>query len=59
MLFELCTDLPFWSLQLKQVKEEKKKVIENYTTERTMRKKYYNMVEDMKGTVNISSKCLI
>ena len=38
------------SLKLKQVKDEKKKIIENYTSERTMRKKYYNMVEDMKGT---------
>lgn len=38
------------SLKLKEVKDEKKKIIENYTSERTMRKKYYNMVEDMKGT---------
>lgn len=37
-------------LKLKQVKDEKKKIIDNYTSERTMRKKYYNMVEDMKGT---------
>lgn len=36
-------------LKLKQIKEEKNKIIENYTSERTMRKKYYNMVEDMKG----------
>lgn len=33
------------------MKEEKKKIIENYSSERTMRKKYYNMVEDMKGIV--------
>ncbi|XP_044053142.1 kinesin-like protein KIN-14I isoform X2 [Siniperca chuatsi] len=39
--------------QLKQVKEEKKKTIENYTSERTMRKKYYNMVEDMKGKIRV------
>ncbi|XP_068167604.1 uncharacterized protein si:dkey-96l17.6 [Antennarius striatus] len=39
--------------QLKQVKEEKKKIIENYTSERTMRKKYYNMVEDMKGKIRV------
>lgn len=44
-----------FSLKLKQVKEEKKKIIENYTSERTMRKKYYNMVEDMKGAVG--AKC--
>ncbi|KAL7839306.1 hypothetical protein SRHO_G00259640 [Serrasalmus rhombeus] len=36
--------------ELKQVKDENKKIIENYTAERTLRKKYYNMVEDMKGT---------
>nr|XP_046242842.1 kinesin-like protein KIN-14E [Scatophagus argus] len=39
--------------QLKQVKEEKKKIIENYNSERTMRKKYYNMVEDMKGKIRV------
>ncbi|XP_029295905.1 putative LOC110439812 homolog [Cottoperca gobio] len=39
--------------QLKQVKDEKKKVIENYTSERTMRKKYYNMVENMKGKIRV------
>ncbi|XP_074495908.1 putative LOC110439812 homolog [Sebastes fasciatus] len=39
--------------QLKQVKDEKKKIIENYTSERTMRKKYYNMVEDMKGKIRV------
>lgn len=47
------------SLKLKQIKEEKKKVIENYTSERTLRKKYYNMVEDMKGTrLDVNIKCL-
>ncbi|XP_033947136.1 uncharacterized protein [Pseudochaenichthys georgianus] len=39
--------------QLKQVKDEKKKIIDNYTSERTMRKKYYNMVEDMKGKIRV------
>lgn len=39
-----------FSLKLKREKEEKKKVVENYTSERAMRKKYYNMVEEMKGT---------
>ncbi|XP_041642946.1 kinesin-like protein KIN-14I [Cheilinus undulatus] len=39
--------------QLKQVKEEKKKIIDNYTLERTLRKKYYNMVEDMKGKIRV------
>ncbi|XP_031705228.1 putative LOC110439812 homolog [Anarrhichthys ocellatus] len=39
--------------QIKQVKDEKRKMIENYTSERTMRKKYYNMVEDMKGKIRV------
>lgn len=52
---ERYTDLSYISLKLKKVKEENKKIIENYTSERTMRKKYYNMVEDMKGTIKI--KC--
>ncbi|XP_069555833.1 uncharacterized protein [Brachyistius frenatus] len=39
--------------QLKQEKEEKKKIIDNYTSERTMRKKYYNIVEDMKGKIRV------
>ncbi|XP_034451449.1 kinesin-like protein KIN-14E [Hippoglossus hippoglossus] len=39
--------------QLKQMKEENKKTIENYTSERTMRMKYYNMVEDMKGKIRV------
>lgn len=40
-------------LKLKQEKEEKRKIVENYTLERTLRKKYYNMVEDMKGKRDI------
>ncbi|XP_047448267.1 kinesin-like protein KIN-14E [Mugil cephalus] len=39
--------------QLKQEKEEKKKIVENYTSERTLRKKYYNLVEDMKGKIRV------
>ncbi|XP_013867503.1 putative LOC110439812 homolog [Austrofundulus limnaeus] len=39
--------------QLKQEKDEKKKIIENYTSERAMRKKYYNMVEEMKGKIRV------
>ncbi|XP_043096765.1 kinesin-like protein KIN-14I [Puntigrus tetrazona] len=39
--------------ELKQIKDENKKIIENYTTERTLRKKYYNMVEDMKGKIRV------
>lgn len=48
---KILLDVVFF-LQLKQVKEENKKMAEHYTAERTLRKKYYNMVEDMKGTVS-------
>ncbi|KAL6465947.1 hypothetical protein MHYP_G00260800 [Metynnis hypsauchen] len=45
--------------ELKQVKDESKKIIENYTAERTLRKKYYNMTraELAKGGSSIVS-CL-
>ncbi|XP_076854573.1 putative LOC110439812 homolog [Brachyhypopomus gauderio] len=39
--------------ELKQVKDENKKMVEHYTAERTLRKKYYNMVEDMKGKIRV------
>ncbi|GAA6109834.1 kinesin-like protein KIN-14I [Tachysurus ichikawai] len=39
--------------ELKQVKEENKKMTEHYAAERTLRKKYYNMVEDMKGKIRV------
>ncbi|XP_041957219.1 kinesin-like protein KIN-14E [Alosa sapidissima] len=39
--------------ELKQLKEEHRKTVENYTAERTMRKKYYNMVENMKGKIRV------
>ncbi|XP_051513901.1 uncharacterized protein LOC127417743 [Myxocyprinus asiaticus] len=39
--------------ELKQLKDENKKIIDNYTAERTMRKKYYNMMEDMKGKIRV------
>uniref|UniRef100_A0A8C6PFK4 Kinesin-like protein n=3 Tax=Nothobranchius furzeri TaxID=105023 RepID=A0A8C6PFK4_NOTFU len=39
--------------QLKQEREDKKKIIENYTSERSTRKKYYNMVEEMKGKIRV------
>ncbi|KAG7318564.1 hypothetical protein KOW79_018319 [Hemibagrus wyckioides] len=39
--------------ELKQVKEENKTMTEHYTAERTLRKKYYNMVEDMKGKIRV------
>ncbi|KAG5841233.1 hypothetical protein ANANG_G00197380 [Anguilla anguilla] len=41
------------NLQLQQVRDENKRIIENYNSERIMRKKYYNMVEDMKGKIRV------
>ncbi|XP_048835607.1 uncharacterized protein LOC125710195 isoform X2 [Brienomyrus brachyistius] len=39
--------------ELKQAREETKRITENYNSERTMRKKYFNMVEDMKGKIRV------
>ncbi|KAF0033480.1 hypothetical protein F2P81_013546 [Scophthalmus maximus] len=39
--------------QLKQIQGENKKIIESYTSERAMRKKFYNMVEVMKGKIRV------
>ncbi|KAJ8401534.1 hypothetical protein AAFF_G00378510 [Aldrovandia affinis] len=39
--------------ELQQVREENKRIIENYNSERIMRKKYYNIVEDMKGRIRV------
>ncbi|XP_035291510.1 kinesin-like protein KIN-14Q [Anguilla anguilla] len=39
--------------ELQQVRDENKRIIENYNSERIMRKKYYNMVEDMKGKIRV------
>ncbi|XP_051552628.1 uncharacterized protein LOC127440205 [Myxocyprinus asiaticus] len=39
--------------ELNQLKEENKKIIDNCTAERTMGKKYYNIVEDMKGKIRV------
>ncbi|XP_052100281.1 putative protein tag-278 isoform X1 [Mytilus californianus] len=37
----------------KGLNEENKVLTENYNTERVLRKKYYNMVEDMKGKIRV------
>ncbi|XP_023658969.1 uncharacterized protein [Paramormyrops kingsleyae] len=39
--------------EFKQAREETKRITENYNSERTMRKKYFNMVEDMKGKIRV------
>ncbi|XP_071166574.1 uncharacterized protein [Mytilus edulis] len=39
--------------ETKVLNEENKVLTENYNTERVLRKKYYNMVEDMKGKIRV------
>ncbi|KAJ8006015.1 hypothetical protein DPEC_G00123870 [Dallia pectoralis] len=49
----VCQQFLLLQDQLKQLREEKLQVIENYTSERIMRKKYYNLVNDMKGKIRV------
>ncbi|XP_072167094.1 uncharacterized protein [Diadema setosum] len=37
----------------KELQKELKAAVENYNSERVLRKKYYNMVEDMKGKIRV------
>ena len=39
--------------ELKAQSSELKTLTENYNSERTLRKKYYNMIEDMKGKIRV------
>ncbi|XP_038044756.1 myosin-10-like [Patiria miniata] len=39
--------------ELKKLQSEMKTLTENYNSERVLRKKYYNMVEDMKGKIRV------
>ncbi|XP_028399082.1 kinectin-like [Dendronephthya gigantea] len=39
--------------EVKKLQEENKTLTENYNSERILRKKYYNMVEDMKGKIRV------
>lgn len=39
--------------ELKAQSTELKTLTENYNSERTLRKKYYNMIEDMKGKIRV------
>ena len=39
--------------EVKRLHEENKTLTENYNSERILRKKYYNMVEDMKGKIRV------
>ncbi|GCB68529.1 hypothetical protein scyTo_0013839 [Scyliorhinus torazame] len=39
--------------ELEHLKLENKNLVKNFNTERTLRKKYYNMVEDLKGKIRV------
>ena len=39
--------------ELKSQSSELKALTENYNNERMLRKKYYNMIEDMKGKIRV------
>lgn len=39
--------------EVKSLREENKSLSDNYNSERILRKKYYNMVEDMKGKIRV------
>jgi chromosome segregation ATPase len=41
----------------KKLTEEARLANENYNSERILRKKYYNMVEDMKGKIRVYARC--
>lgn len=41
------------SKELKAQAQELKTATENYNSERILRKKYYNMIEDMKGKIRV------
>ncbi|XP_034152417.1 kinesin-like protein KIN-14E [Esox lucius] len=49
----VCQQFLILQDQMKQLREENRQLVENYTSERIMRKKYYNMVNDMKGKIRV------
>ncbi|KAJ8029772.1 Kinesin-like protein KIN-14I [Holothuria leucospilota] len=50
---ELKEKVGAMTAELKELKTENKTLTENYNSERVLRKKYYNMVEDMKGKIRV------
>ena len=42
--------------EVKILKEENKTLSDSFNTERVLRKKYYNMVEDMKGKIRVYTR---
>ena len=39
--------------QVKHLQSENSELVENYNSERILRKKYYNQIEDMKGKIRV------
>nr|XP_034326344.1 myosin-11 isoform X3 [Crassostrea gigas] len=50
---EAATKVKTLETDNKKLTEENKVLTENYNSERVLRKKYYNMVEDMKGKIRV------
>ncbi|PVD19886.1 hypothetical protein C0Q70_20379 [Pomacea canaliculata] len=50
---EAASRVKFLEAEVKQLIEENRVLTENYNSERVLRKKYYNMVEDMKGKIRV------
>ncbi|XP_062575778.1 myosin-11-like isoform X1 [Saccostrea cucullata] len=50
---EAATKVKTLETDNKKLMEENKVLTENYNSERVLRKKYYNMVEDMKGKIRV------
>ncbi|XP_002122612.2 uncharacterized protein LOC100187504 [Ciona intestinalis] len=45
--------LPELKEEIKSLSSQNQTLVDNYNTERVLRKKYYNMVEDMKGRIRV------
>ncbi|XP_067665807.1 uncharacterized protein [Haliotis asinina] len=50
---EAATKVKDMEKDFKRLTEENKTLTENFNSERVLRKKYYNMVEDMKGKIRV------
>ncbi|XP_041373330.1 COP1-interactive protein 1-like [Gigantopelta aegis] len=50
---EAASKVKYLEKEVKKLTEENKVLVENFNSERVLRKKYYNMVEDMKGKIRV------
>ena len=46
-------EVPELKVKVRDLSKEKKELVDNYNSERLLRKKYYNMLEDMKGKIRV------